>query len=151
MKCFQFVCPSHQSWVQEHPREAFQKVQEMTDYAEQLIQCGEYQSVISYLGTALETTEIIFDSRLESPQLTTKMTAITIMLANSYSAIGQTENASIFLRKIQQKLQRAVNCADGYATKVAFYKHCEKALVEANSSLFEANAFQPNIPISQLH
>ncbi|GAB2683664.1 hypothetical protein Q4574_08590 [Aliiglaciecola sp. 3_MG-2023] len=151
MSNFQFVCPSHQNWVEDHPKEAFQKVNELTDYAELLFQKGQYQNVIPFLGTALETTEIIFDSRLESPQLTTKMTAIAIMLANSYSALGQTDKAGIFIRKIRQKLNRAINCAEGYSAKVAFFRHCETALLEANSNLQENHGYFDNMLVSQLH
>ncbi|GAA6186302.1 MULTISPECIES: hypothetical protein [Alteromonadaceae] len=151
MSNFQFVCPSHQIWVEDHPKEAFQKVNELTDYAESLFHRGQYQNVIPFLGTALETTEIIFDSRLESPQLTTKMTAIAIMLASSYSALGETDKACVFLRKIRQKLNRAIACAEGYGAKVAFFKHCETALLEANSNLVENHSYFSSMSASQLH
>ncbi|WJG11018.1 hypothetical protein [Aliiglaciecola sp. LCG003] len=132
MSKLQFICQHHFDWVEANPKEAFDSVIQMSKIAESLIHNHQYTQALPYLGTALETVEIIFDNRLESPQLTTKLTSLAIMLAQTYARLNRAEFGKQTLVRIEQKLQCAIDCAEGYATKVAFFRHCRSAITEAN-------------------
>lgn len=137
MSKYHFVCSKHQDWIDAHPEEAFEHIKRMSALAEQLVKHAYYRQAIPYLGTALESAEIIFDKRLESPQLTTLMTSITITLANAYAVLERNHQSNELLHRIQQKLKFAIDCAEGYATKAAFFKHCAQALGEAQHELVQ--------------
>ncbi|MGJ8681904.1 hypothetical protein [Paraglaciecola sp.] len=141
---YQFICIKHRAWVDENPQLAFDNVMQLSKQAEQKLQINEYEEAIILLGTAFETAEIIFDNRLESPQLTTSLTSSAIMLAHAYSMTGKADAANKLLVKLKNKMQCAINCAVGYATKVAFFKHCSQAITEANRDIKNALHDAPN-------
>ena len=132
---YKFICVKHRYWVDAHPKEAFTSVQQMTKLAEHLLHENQPDKAIPFLGTAFETAEIIFDNRLESPQLTTSLTSLAIMLAHAYASTNQIDAANFLLQRLNNKMQWAIDCALGYTTKVAFYEHCSKAISEAKSDV----------------
>jgi hypothetical protein len=132
---YKYICPNHRFWVDANPKEAFSSVQQMTKLAEHLLQKNQPSKAIPFLGTAFETAEIIFDKRLESPQLTTSLTSLAIMLAHAYASTNQIDNAKTLLLRLNIKMQCAIDCALGYATKVAFFEHCSRAINEASSDI----------------
>lgn len=132
---YKFICVKHRYWVDAHPKEAFTSVQQMTKLAEHLLQTNQPNKAIPYLGTAFETAEIIFDNRLESPQLTTSLTSLAIMLAHAYASTNQISAAKSLLQRLNNKMQWAIDCALGYATKVAFFEHCSRAITEAKGDI----------------
>ena len=135
MTQYKYICLNHKIWVDTHPREAFGSVQQMTKLAEHLLQKNQPSKAIPFLGTAFETAEIIFDKRLESPQLTTSLTSLAIMLAHAYASTNQVEAADALLQRLNSKMKCAIDCALGYATKVVFFEHCSKAITEANREI----------------
>lgn len=135
MTQYKYICLNHKIWVDAHPREAFSSVQQMTKLAEQLLQKDQPGKAIPFLGTAFETAEIIFDKRLESPQLTTSLTSLAIMLAHAYASTNQVEAADALLQSLHSKMKCAIDCATGYATKVVFFEHCSRAITEANNEI----------------
>ena len=118
---YKFICLNHRFWVDSHPKEAFSSVQQMTKLAENLLQKNQPSEAIPFLGTAFETAEIIFDKRLESPQLTTSLTSVAIMLAHAYASTNQIDAANALLQRLNNKMKCAIDCALGYATKAAFF------------------------------
>jgi hypothetical protein len=132
---YKYICLNHRFWVDSHPKEAFASVQQMTKLAEHLLQKNQPNKAIPFLGTAFETAEIIFDKRLESPQLTTSLTSLAIMLAHAYASTNQIDAANALLQHLKSKMKCAIDCALGYATKVAFFEHCSRAIAEANSDI----------------
>ncbi|MFT6990421.1 MAG: hypothetical protein ACJASL_002399 [Paraglaciecola sp.] len=132
---YKYICLNHRFWVDAHPKEAFSSVQQMTKMAEHLLQKNQPSKAIPFLGTAFETAEIIFDNRQESPQLTTSLTSLAIMLAHAYVSTNQVEAANGLLQRLNNKMKCAIECALGYATKVAFFEHCSRAITEANSDI----------------
>jgi hypothetical protein len=128
---YKYICLNHRYWVDANPKEAFSSVQQMTKLAEHLLGKDQPNKAIPLLGTAFETAEIIFDKRLESPQLTTKLTSLGIMLAHAYASTNQIDAANALLQRLNSKLKCAIDCALGYATKVAFFEHCTRAITEA--------------------
>lgn len=140
---YQYICIKHRAWVDENPQLAFDNVLQLSKLAEQKLHKNQFEEAIQLLGAAFETAEIIFDNRLESPQLTTSLTSSAIMLAHAYSMTGRTEAASNLLRKLKNKMQWAIDCATGYATKVAFFKHCSEAITEANNDISYALQDKP--------
>lgn len=128
---YKYICPNHRLWVDTHPEEAFSSVQQMTKMAEHLLQKNQPSKAIPILGTAFETAELIFDKRLESPQLTTSLTSLAIMLAHAYASANQVDSANALLQRLNNKMKCAIDCALGYATKVAFFEHCSRAIAEA--------------------
>lgn len=132
---YKYICLNHRFWVDANPKEAFNSVQQMTKLAEHLLQKNQPSKAIPFLGTAFETAEIIFDKRLESPQLTTSLTSLAIMLAHAYASTNQIDSAKNLLLRLNIKMQCAIDCALGYATKVAFFEHCSQAINEANSDI----------------
>ena len=135
MTQYKYICLNHRFWVDAHPKEAFSRVQQMTKLAEHLLQKSQPSKAIPFLGTAFETAEIIFDKRLESPQLTTSLTSLAIMLAHAYASTDQIDAANALLQRLNNKLKCAIDCALGYATKVAFFEHCSRAITEANHDI----------------
>lgn len=135
----QFICSNHAKWANNNPQQAFLKIQEMQQIAESFLHHQQYHQAIPYLGTALETAELIFDSRLESPQLTTTLTSLSIMLANAYSQTNESATAHALLDRINNKMEGAASYGEDYQTKVAFYKHCIQAINEASLDLLETN------------
>lgn len=135
MTQYKFICVNHRFWVDAHPKEAFSSIQQMTRLAEHLLQENQPNKAIPFLGTAFETAEIIFDNRLESPQLTTSLTSLAIMLAHAYASTNQIDAANALLQRLNNKMKCAINCALGYATKVAFFEHCSRAITEARSDV----------------
>lgn len=135
MTQYKYICLNHRIWVDAHPQEAFSSVQQMTKLAEHLLQKNQPSKAIPFLGTAFETAEIIFDKRLESPQLTTSLTSLAIMLAHAYASTNQVEAANALLQHLKTKMKCAIDCALGYATKVAFFEHCSRAITEANTEI----------------
>lgn len=131
MHDYKYICEFHKSWVDDNPEDAFCKIQQLKLLAEKLLQQQKYQQANQFLGTAFETAEIIFDNRLESPQLTTTLTSLGIMLAHTYTTLGLEHSATQLLERLQCRMQRAIDCANGYATKVAFYRHCSSAVIAA--------------------
>ena len=129
---YKYICVNHRFWVDAHPKEAFSSVQKMTKVAEHLLQKDQHSKAIPILGTAFETAEIIFDKRLESPQLTTSLTSLAIMLAHAYASTNQIDTANALLQRLNNKMKCAIDCALGYATKAAFFEHCSRAITEAN-------------------
>lgn len=118
----------------------------MTKMAEHLLQTNQPSKAIPFLGTAFETAEIIFDKRLESPQLTTSLTSLGIMLAHAYASTDQIETAHALLQRLNNKMKCAIDCALGYATKVAFFEHCTRALTEAKADiLFSQSTLNNNV------
>jgi hypothetical protein len=132
---YKYICINHRFWVDENPKEAFKSVQQMTKVAEHLLQKNQPNKAIPYLGTAFETAEIIFDKRLESPQLTTSLTSLAIMLAHAYASTDQIDTAKALLQRQNNKMKCAIDCALGYVTKVAFFEHCSRAITEANRDI----------------
>ena len=132
---YKYICQNHRFWVDTHPKEAFSSVQQMTKVAEHLLQKNQPNKAIPFLGTAFETAEIIFDKRLESPQLTTSLTSLAIMLAHAYASTNQVEAANSLLQRLNNKMKCAIDCALGYATKAVFFEHCSRAITEANSDI----------------
>jgi len=132
---YRYICVNHRFWVDAHPKEAFSSVQKMTKVAEHLLQKNQPNKAIPFLGTAFETAEIIFDKRLESPQLTTSLTSLAIMLAHAYASTNQVEAANSLLQRLNNKMKCAIDCALGYATKAVFFEHCSRAITEANSDI----------------
>ena len=132
---YKYICVNHRFWVDAHPKEAFSSVQKMTKVAEHLLQKNQPHKAIPFLGTAFETAEIIFDKRLESPQLTTSLTSLAIMLAHAYASTNQVEAANSLLQRLNNKMKCAIDCALGYATKAVFFEHCSRAITEANSDI----------------
>ena len=100
-----------------------------------MLQKNQPNKAIPFLGTAFETAEIIFDKRLESPQLTTSLTSLAIMLAHAYASTNQVEAANSLLQRLNNKMKCAIDCALGYATKAVFFEHCSRAITEANSDI----------------
>ncbi|MFB1035433.1 MAG: hypothetical protein QMC38_08795 [Sinobacterium sp.] len=137
---YKYICVNHRFWVDAHPKEAFSSVQKMTKVAEHLLQKNQPHKAIPFLGTAFETAEIIFDKRLESPQLTTSLTSLAIMLAHAYASTNQVEAANSLLQRLNNKMKCAIDCALGYATKAVFFEHCSRAITEANSDIMLAAA-----------
>jgi hypothetical protein len=135
MTQYKYICLNHRFWVDSHPKEAFNSVQQMTKVAEHLLQKNQPRQAIPFLGTAFETAEIIFDKRLESPKLTTSLTSLAIMLAHAYASTNQMNTANALLQRLNNKMQCAIDCALGYATKVAFFEHCSRAITEANKDI----------------
>jgi hypothetical protein len=135
MTQYKYICLNHRLWVDSHPKEAFSSVQHMTKIAEHLLQKNQHNQAILFLGTAFETAEIIFDKRLESPQLTTSLTSLAIMLAHAYASTNQIEIAHALLQRLNNKMQSAIDCALGYATKAAFFEHCSRAITEAKRDI----------------
>jgi hypothetical protein len=105
-----------------------------------LLQKNQPNKAIPFLGTAFETAEIIFDNRLESPQLTTSLTSLAIMLAHAYASTDQIDAANALLQRLSNKMRCAIDCALGYATKVAFFEHCSSAITEAKNEILITNA-----------
>jgi hypothetical protein len=133
---YKFICLEHRFWVDSHPKEAFSSVQQMTKLAEHLLQKNQQSEAIPFLGTAFETAEIIFDKkRLESPQLTTSLTSVAIMLAHAYASTNQIDAANALLQRLNNKMKCAIDCALGYATKAAFFEHCSRAITEAKADI----------------
>ncbi|WP_158971582.1 hypothetical protein [Paraglaciecola sp. L3A3] len=132
---YQYICIQHRAWVDENPQQAFDNVLQLTKLAEKKLHKNQFEEAIQLLGAAFETAEIIFDNRLESPQLTTSLTSSAIMLAHAYSITGRAEAATRLLLRLKNKMQCAISCAVGYATKVAFFQHCSEALTEANKDI----------------
>ena len=132
---YKFICLEHRFWVDSHPKEAFSSVQQMTKLAEHLLQKNQQSEAIPFLGTAFETAEIIFDKRLESPQLTTSLTSVAIMLAHAYASTNQIDAAYALLQRLNNKMKCAIDCALGYATKAAFFEHCSRAIIEAKTDI----------------
>jgi hypothetical protein len=132
---YKYICRNHRLWVDENPQDAFENVLNITKQAEQKLHKNQYEEAIPLLGTAFETAIIIFDNRLESPQLTTSLTSSAIMLAHAYSVTGKAEAATQLLQRLKNKMQWAIDCGTGYATKVAFFQHCSKAITEANEDI----------------
>jgi hypothetical protein len=132
---YKFICLEHRFWVDSHPKEAFSSVQQMTKLAEHLLQKNQQSEAIPFLGTAFETAEIIFDKRLESPQLTTSLTSVAIMLAHAYASTNQIDAAYALLQRLNNKMKCAIDCALGYATKAAFFEHCSRAITEAKTDI----------------
>jgi hypothetical protein len=132
---YKFICLDHRFWVDSHPKEAFSSVQQMTKLAEHLLQKNQQSEAIPFLGTAFETAEIIFDKRLESPQLTTSLTSVAIMLAHAYASTNQIDAAYALLQRLNNKMKCAIDCALGYATKAAFFEHCSRAITEAKTDI----------------
>lgn len=132
---YKFICLDHRFWVDSHPKEAFSSVQQMTKLAEHLLQKNQPSEAIPFLGTAFETAEIIFDKRLESPQLTTSLTSVAIMLAHAYASTNQIDAANALLQRLNNKMKCAIDCALGYATKAAFFEHCSRAITEAKTDI----------------
>ncbi|MBU3002453.1 hypothetical protein [Paraglaciecola arctica] len=150
---YKYICTKHRFWVDENPKDAFESIQKMTKLAEQLLQKNQPNQAIPYLGTAYETAQIIFDNRLESPQLTTSLTSSAIMLAHAYAATNQLNAANILLKHLNTKMKCAIECAYGYTTKVAFFEHCSRAITEAKNDIMLASTIptlKPN-QYSQLH
>lgn len=137
---YKYICLNHRFWVDAHPEEAFTSVQQMTQMAEHLLQKDQANQAIPLLGTAFETAEIIFDQRLESPQLTTSLTSLAIMLAHAYASTNQIDAANALLQRLNRKLRCAIDCALGYATKVAFFEHCSRAISEAKTDIVFAHS-----------
>jgi hypothetical protein len=135
MTHYKYICLNHRFWVDSHPKEAFSSVQQMTKVAERLLQKNQPNQAIPFLGTAFETAEIIFDKRLESPQLTNSLTSLAIMLAHAYASTNQLEEAVALLQRLKNKMKCAIDCAFGYATKVVFFEHCSRAITEANNEI----------------
>ena len=129
---YKYICLTHRFWVDANPKEAFSSVQQMTKIAEHLLQKDQPDKAIPFLGTAFETAEIIFDKRLESPQLTTSLTSLAIMLAHAYASTNQIDTANALLQHLNNKMKCAIDCALGYATKAAFFEHCSRVITEAN-------------------
>jgi hypothetical protein len=141
MTDYKYICQNHRFWVDTHPKEAFSSVQQMTKVAEHLLQKNLPNKAIPFLGSAFETAEIIFDKRLESPQLTNSLTSLAIMLAHAYATTNQVDAANALLERLNNKMKCAIDCALGYATKVAFFEHCSRAITEANIDImFTANS-----------
>jgi len=132
---YKYICLNHRFWVDTHPKEAFSSIQQMTKLAEHLLQKNQPSKAIPFLGTAFETAEIIFDKRLESPQLTTSLTSLAIMLAHAYASTNQIDAANALLQRLHSKMKCAIDCALGYATKVAFFEHCSRAITEAKTDI----------------
>ncbi|WP_293750375.1 hypothetical protein [uncultured Paraglaciecola sp.] len=132
---YKYICLNHRFWVDTHPKEAFNSVQQMTKVAEHLLLQDQPSKAIPYLGSAFETAEMIFDKRLESPQLTTSLTSLAIMLAHAYASTNQIEAANALLHRLNNKMKCAIECALGYATKVAFFEHCSRAITEAKTDI----------------
>ena len=132
---YKFICLDHRFWVDSHPKEAFSSVKQMTKLAEHLLQKNQQSEAIPFLGTAFETAEIIFDKRLESPQLTTSLTSVAIMLAHAYASTNQIDAAYALLQRLNNKMKCAIDCALGYATKAAFFEHCSRAITEAKTDI----------------
>lgn len=147
---YKYICTKHRFWVDENPKDAFESIQKMTKLAEQLLQENQPNQAIPYLGTAYETAEIIFDNRLESPQLTTCLTSLAIMLAHAYAATNQINAANSLLKHLNTKMKCAIDCALGYTTKVAFFEHCSKAINEAKNDIMFASA-TPTITTNQYY
>jgi hypothetical protein len=145
---YKYICSNHKCWVDTHPKEAFSSVQQMTKLAEHLLQQNQPSKAIPFLGTAFETAEIIFDKRLESPQLTTSLTSLAIMLAHAYASTNQLDAASGLLQRLNNKMKCAIDCALGYATKAAFFEHCSRAITEANSEIM-LTAATPSVKMQQ--
>ena len=135
MTQYKYICLNHRFWVDAHPKEAFSRVQQMTKLAEHLLQKSQPSKAIPFLGTAFETAEIIFDKRLASPQLTTSLTSLAIMLAHAYASTNQIDAANALLQRLNSKIKCAIDCALGNATKVAFFEHCSRAITEANHDI----------------
>ncbi len=140
MTDYQFLCEQHRVWVDANPQQAFERVEAMSNVAEQLVKESQFERAIPYLGTALESAEILFEKRLESPQLTTKITSLAITLANAYEVQSQVQKGVDLLLRIEQKFRDAIACAEGYATKAAFFRHCSAALNEAQCELKQSVA-----------
>jgi hypothetical protein len=140
MTQYKYICLNHRIWVDAHPLEAVSSVQQMTKLAEHLLQKNQPVKAIPFLGAAFETAEIIFDKRLESPQLTTSLTSLAIMLAHAYASTNQVEAANILLERLNSEMKCAIDCALGYATKVVFFEPCFRAITEANSEIAHAAA-----------
>ena len=132
MSEYRYICPNHRFWIDANPKEAFISVQNMTKLAEHLLHINQPNKAIPLLGCAFETAEIIFDNRLESPQLTTNLTSLAIMLAHAYASTNQVDAAKILLQRFKNKMKCAIECALDYATKVAFFEHCANAITEAS-------------------
>jgi hypothetical protein len=135
MTDYKYICQNHRFWVDTHPKEAFSSVQQMTKVAENLLQKNQLNEAIPFLGTAFETAEIIFDKCLDSPQLTTSLTSLAIMLAHAYASTNQVDTANALLQRLNNKMKCAIDCALGYATKAAFFEHCSRAITEANRDI----------------
>ena len=147
----QFICSDHAKWVSKNPQQAFLKIQEMQQIAETFLHHQQFQQAIPYLGSALETAELIFDSRLESPQLTTTLTSLSIMLANAYSQVNKATIGQALLDRINSKMIGAASYGEDYHTKVAFYKHCVQAIKEASLDLFETPKVSPKAKSLTVH
>jgi hypothetical protein len=135
MTQYKYICLNHKLWVDAHPQEAFSSVQQITKLAEHLLQENQPSKAIPFLGSAFEIAEIIFDKRLESPQLTTSLTSLAIMLAHAYASTGQVDAANALLQHLDSKIKCAINCALRYATKVVFFEHCSRAITEASGEI----------------
>lgn len=131
MHDYKYICEFHKNWVDANPEDAFSKILQLKVLAEKFLQQHDYQEANRFLGTAFETAEVIFDNRLESPKLTTTLTSLGIMLAHTYRSLGSEQNATRLLERLQCRMQWAISCANGYATKVAFYQHCSSAVTAA--------------------
>lgn len=57
------------------------------------------------------------------------------MLAHAYAATNQVGAANTLLHRLNDKMQCAIECALGYATKIAFFEHCSRAIAEAKSDV----------------
>lgn len=135
---FNFIDLEQRIWIDENPHKAFEGVLSITKKAQSKLHKNQYADAIPLLGKAYETTSIIFDNRLESPQLTTSLTSTAIMLAHAYSVTGKSDTAERLLLKLKRKMCSAIECANGYATKVAFFKHCSDAISEAKQDISSA-------------
>jgi hypothetical protein len=157
MSDHQYLCVKHRTWVNAHPKEAFNTLLQMTTVAEILLQQTDYQQAIPLLGSAFETAEIIFDQGIESPQLTTSFTSLGIMLAHAYASAYRFDMASGLLQKLQNKMQMSMQEAGDYETKSAFFRHCCSAIAEAELEILACSEspvngrFQPFQPFQQLH
>lgn len=135
MSEYHYLSPMNKLWVDSHPREAFCQILENKKQAEQLLKNQHHKQAIAFLGQAFETAELIFDNRIESPQLTTTLTGLAIMLAHSYASISKVDIGSAILQRLLQKIQREIKCTASYSSKVVYFKHCVQAITEARTDI----------------
>lgn len=130
------LCQHHTDWVKANPQEAFNNVLKLAEVAKEHMKKKSYGEAEPYLEQAFIIADTLFDQRLDSPQLTTMLTSVVVMLSETYQRLGFEYRARLQLEQLRNKLNYAIKGAEGYETKVAFFKHCSTSLIEATKEIF---------------
>ncbi len=129
-----FMCMKHRLWVETHPYDAFEFVVQLLASGKQKIALQEYQQALPFLGSAFETSELIYNQISSSPQLLTTITSAAIMLAQTYKEVGKVREAKKLLNTLHFKFKASIE-NEYTCSKTAFFSHCSDMLMQAKEDL----------------